>query len=463
MEDAINEAVAGDPEMIEEIDLVRATIRAVIKWPPFGDAQEDVRQLRHKRRGVGLDQIGVAIFRANPNRRIFLGPGTLRSRLERWTSDRRRVILALRHTDRRFIGDWQENQMLPSFVFDPHVRPQAVVLFETERELVGQMVSLLRRWKIYYPRSESPRARRIVHVGSRDSKKTNVFDPTRLEIQAHLSHDIDMKIIAPIVDRLCNRFPGQKIEILDVGCGYGDVVANRFGNDDRVSVLGIDSSQDAIKNAKRRFKKRDLRFCACNATTFVPQRKLHLVLMMQLLQHVKDPGGMLQRFWRFLAPGGILLCKNSDDQLNITFPLDGDLEYLIQETAQILKSPDRQIGRKLFRWFKELKPAPENVEVGLLPQCVTSSDVEARLNFFDAKHGFRPSYAFKAAETERSEEAIARSVLFAFFTERQRQRFAKVTDLFAAEVQIFVSGERRASRQKSRHDRGDFKRSTRKV
>ena len=95
---------------------------------------------------------------------------------------------------------------------------------------------------------------------------------------------------------------GSPLRILDVGCGTGATlrVLSEFG-----TVVGIDSSQDALRFSRRRgeFGLVQARGEALPAQS----ESVDVITALDLLEHIPDDAAAVAEMARVLRPGGILL------------------------------------------------------------------------------------------------------------------------------------------------------------
>jgi 2-polyprenyl-3-methyl-5-hydroxy-6-metoxy-1,4-benzoquinol methylase len=97
--------------------------------------------------------------------------------------------------------------------------------------------------------------------------------------------------------------PLERPAILDLGCGMG-WFANRLG--EIGPTTGIDLSDDAIAEAKSRFP--HLTFLAGNVFEMeLPKRHFDVVVSQEVIAHVPDQPGYVERAARVLKPGGYLI------------------------------------------------------------------------------------------------------------------------------------------------------------
>ncbi len=120
--------------------------------------------------------------------------------------------------------------------------------------------------------------------------------------------DFDVKL------RMCDPKPGQKI--LDVGCGIGwfaGTLASRYG----VEVLGIDASEYAINEARKRYENVDsLDFQVCDALLIDYEEAFDKIVCLDVLEHFsyKDAQILLKKIHTALREGGsLVLCVPIND------------------------------------------------------------------------------------------------------------------------------------------------------
>jgi 2-polyprenyl-6-hydroxyphenyl methylase/3-demethylubiquinone-9 3-methyltransferase len=93
--------------------------------------------------------------------------------------------------------------------------------------------------------------------------------------------------------------------ILDVGCGEGHLSAWLCQDAER-RYLGIDLSSVAIEQARERAP-RGARFEAADAASFNPSEQFDIILLNEMLYYMDHPEQIVERYGRFLAPGGALI------------------------------------------------------------------------------------------------------------------------------------------------------------
>jgi 2-polyprenyl-3-methyl-5-hydroxy-6-metoxy-1,4-benzoquinol methylase len=83
------------------------------------------------------------------------------------------------------------------------------------------------------------------------------------------------------------------------GEGYGSEVLARSA----ASVAGVDANPEAHEHARLRYVRQNLRFARDLVETFA--EPCDVVVFLQTIEHVQDPGAILEHFKAMLAPGGV--------------------------------------------------------------------------------------------------------------------------------------------------------------
>lgn len=116
---------------------------------------------------------------------------------------------------------------------------------------------------------------------------------------------VDIKRLNFIIDVLKSRLPAGA-EVLDVGCGNG-IISRNLG-EIGFRVRGIDISEKAIVRAKELNRFLNVSFEITSAEQLVADGQLyHAVICSEVLEHLKDPGNLLQVLHQTLHDNGILI------------------------------------------------------------------------------------------------------------------------------------------------------------
>ncbi len=98
--------------------------------------------------------------------------------------------------------------------------------------------------------------------------------------------------------------------VLDVGCGAGVPIARSLVK--RQRVTGVDVSPEMVRLARRHVPSGDFRCADVMSTTFEPS-SFDAVVALYSIFHIprETQPALIQRFHRWLRPGGYLLCTLS--------------------------------------------------------------------------------------------------------------------------------------------------------
>lgn len=91
------------------------------------------------------------------------------------------------------------------------------------------------------------------------------------------------------------------LRVVDMACGEGygsEVLARRAA-----AVVGVDANPEAHQHARLRYRRPNLRFERDLVESFA--EPCDAVVFLQTIEHVTDPGAILEHFKSTLAPGGV--------------------------------------------------------------------------------------------------------------------------------------------------------------
>lgn len=90
----------------------------------------------------------------------------------------------------------------------------------------------------------------------------------------------------------CDNTKAQD-RVLDIGCGTGEVAfaVSQLAR----SVVGIDFSSSSIQKAMQKFKRSNLSFLVGDATTHPFGEKFDVIILSNVLEHIEDRTGLLQK------------------------------------------------------------------------------------------------------------------------------------------------------------------------
>jgi 2-polyprenyl-3-methyl-5-hydroxy-6-metoxy-1,4-benzoquinol methylase len=91
------------------------------------------------------------------------------------------------------------------------------------------------------------------------------------------------------------------LEVVDMACGEGygtDVLASRAAR-----VTGVDANPEAYEHARLKYTRPGVRFVRDLVESY--SEPCDAVVFLQTIEHLQDPGAVLERFRSLLRPGGV--------------------------------------------------------------------------------------------------------------------------------------------------------------
>jgi SAM-dependent methyltransferase len=101
-----------------------------------------------------------------------------------------------------------------------------------------------------------------------------------------------------VYEWIAERVGGRRVVDMACGEGYGSDVLARSAR----SVVGVDANPEAHEHARLRYARPDLRFERELVESFAEE--CDAVVFLQTIEHVREPGEILDHFRSMLAPGG---------------------------------------------------------------------------------------------------------------------------------------------------------------
>ncbi len=99
------------------------------------------------------------------------------------------------------------------------------------------------------------------------------------------------------------KFPGKRLQILDVGCG-GGLLANHLAL--HHEVIGIDLSEKSLEIARHFDTTKSVKYIQASAMALpFPEESFDVVIAMDLLEHVENPQHVVEEASRVLKKGGL--------------------------------------------------------------------------------------------------------------------------------------------------------------
>lgn len=111
--------------------------------------------------------------------------------------------------------------------------------------------------------------------------------------------------------KILHQIKNQEINVLDVGGGTGWILSTLKKIDKRISYTHI---VDIDANAKSVAEKNGHTYFEGTIEKFNTDKQFHLILMLNLIEHVADPLAVLQKIQTMLSPGGIIVIKTPNTE-----------------------------------------------------------------------------------------------------------------------------------------------------
>lgn len=102
-----------------------------------------------------------------------------------------------------------------------------------------------------------------------------------------------------VYEWIAARAVGKRVVDMACGEGYGSEVLSRGAR----SVVGVDANPEAHEHARLRYVRPNLRFARDLVERF--SEEADAVVFLQTIEHVQNPGEILEHFKSMLAPGGV--------------------------------------------------------------------------------------------------------------------------------------------------------------
>ncbi|EXJ91131.1 hypothetical protein A1O1_04240 [Capronia coronata CBS 617.96] len=156
--------------------------------------------------------------------------------------------------------------------------------------------------------------------------------------------------------------------ILDVGCGPGTITADLAALVPQGKVIGGDAATEILSQAADFASSRGLTnitFEKIDANDLpYPDNTFDIVYCHQVLQHVKDPVGILREMRRVAAPGGIVAAREADYKSFAWYPEPPELARWADLYQQVARANggEPNAGRYCHVWARRAGFAADDIE-----------------------------------------------------------------------------------------------------
>ena len=221
----------------------------------------------------------------------------------------------------------------------------------------------------------------------------------RLIIQSNNTRPADMPAIEYVLQQLGTN---RQLYALDLGCAYGYVTKDRFAAFENVWVVGLDKSAECIEFAKeKRASDRIHYYCVDIESPDFDEtmqaimdeqgiEKFDLVFSTLVLHHLKDPVKLLIRVRKYLAKGGYIIVRGSDDGSVIAYNDQGLVQKIIDKHLSTPGISDRLNGRKLY--YQLFTSGFKDIRMMNYIKDVSGKDFDERHDIFEERFSYRINY-----------------------------------------------------------------------
>jgi len=112
-----------------------------------------------------------------------------------------------------------------------------------------------------------------------------------------------------IILNVISRYLEPRKKILDIGCGAGTISLHLASKGH--TVCGIDISSNAIKSCRESAKKlgieKNADFKVMNFPNKIPNEKFNFILLIEVIEHLKNDSLALRKIYSLLSKGGIAI------------------------------------------------------------------------------------------------------------------------------------------------------------
>lgn len=207
--------------------------------------------------------------------------------------------------------------------------------------------------------------------------------------------------------------------VLDIGCGPGTITVDLATHVPQGRVIGLERAAGVLDQARALAEERGLQnihFVTGDANELTyPDDSFDVVLCHQVLQHVKDPVGVLREMRRVVKHGGIVGARESDYGSFAWYPEVegmGDWLALYRKVARA-NGGEPDAGRMMHAWAKRAGFPAASITCSASSWCYNTREEIAWWSDLWSERTVASSFADTAvaakAATREELEAVART------------------------------------------------------
>jgi len=123
------------------------------------------------------------------------------------------------------------------------------------------------------------------------------------------------KLTSEIVDCVENRIP-PKADVIDVGCGVGDLLSEVYKRKQNIKVSGLDFSAKAIEGARKVFPDGNFVQHVIDRTLPYESNIYDVVFCTDVVEHLEHPRLVIIELIRICRPGGLVIIVVPDGDVD---------------------------------------------------------------------------------------------------------------------------------------------------
>lgn len=193
--------------------------------------------------------------------------------------------------------------------------------------------------------------------------------------------------------------------ILDIGCGPGTITVDLAGYVPKGRVIGLERAAKVLDQARALAADKgvdNIEFVEGDANSLsYPDNTFDIVFCHQVLQHVKDPVGILREMRRVAKPGGIVAARESDYGAFTWYPeVAGMKEWQsLYRKLATHNGGEPDAGRMVHVWAKQAGFVADSISSSVSSWCYSNKEEVAWWSGLWAERTVASSFADTAIES----------------------------------------------------------------
>ena len=147
-------------------------------------------------------------------------------------------------------------------------------------------------------------------------------------------------------------------DILDLGCGYGDLCARLLPLlSEKSTYTGVDFCRELLEEGRKRFWSESdrIQFIESDINEVVPERTFDVVICQSFLRHIPNVENILKKMCDCASEGGIVICIEPDRRMEHAGVYQDDPGYDMFKYDDFLKE----------KWMNEFQKGERDFRVGM--------------------------------------------------------------------------------------------------